>query len=369
MAGATSSNDATRSETSGVAGMGRVVRRQWTPTPYHSPQPPSLLAFWAMLLIGVLAVLLAFAHEATSADPAPVIVGKALEPAYPPSWLAPLEDIRMPISALPYDTYPLPQQNTQRSPIRQLARFTALSGHGVIVDPYRKAVWYPINGGRNLDVQVNYVKGGLLFGEQIPESCRGLLVLQRYALDGSPTDVTRINPDVRAAVAKQWRDPTTPVINVIPVGADGYCQSIISGVKTTPQVIPEALTVCGWSWSTAPYQVHCANAAVAFRVKTYDAYKAQGKLCDAICESVYAGVLKATGRKKYGDLFPAIEDCTAAQHISIAAYAAEHANAMLPDGEQPADPFEVWASKVTLPTDPKAAARLGWEAAKTILAP
>lgn len=321
------------------------------------------LAWLIAAIAWLAAVTILSLPMARGAEPAPV-VGKALEPAYPPSWLAPLEEIRMPASALAFDTYPLPQQNTQRSPIRQIAKFTAMSGHGVIVKPYRDAVWYPLNGGRNLDVGISYVKGGLLFGDAIPESCRGLLVLQRYAMDGSPTDVTRINPDVRAAVAKQWRDPTTPVINVIPVGADGYATSIATGVRKPPEVIPESLTVCGWSWSTAPYQVHCGNAAVAFRVRTYDAYKAQGKLCDAICESVYAGVLKATGRQKIGPLYPRIEDCDAATHIAIAAHAAAYANAMRVDGEEsPKDPFSTWWATQSLNID-RATAQLIWDAAR-----
>lgn len=365
MVGATSSNDTTRSEVGGVAGMGGDVRREWTPTPYHSPQPPSLLAAWIMILLGAIAVLLSFAHEATSADPAPAaIVGKALEPAYPPIWLAPLEDIRMPASALPKDPYALPQQNYQRSPIKQIARLTYVSAHGPIANPYLDAIWKPLNGGRMLDLQIPIVYGGLLQGEQIPAAGKGLLLIHRMSAPGSPTQTNVIIPDVRSAVAKQWRDPETPVLNVIPIGPEGYAKSIAAKVIETPAVIPEALTVCGWSYSSAPYAIHCANVAVAFRVRTYDDYKAQGKLCDAICESVYVGVMKATGRQKIGQLFPQIEDCSAATHIAIAAYAAEYANAMLPDGEPPADPFDVWAAKVTLPADPKAAARMAWNAAK-----
>lgn len=296
-------------------------------------------------------------------EPAPAVIGKALVPAYPPAWLATLEEIRTPASALPYDTYPLPQQNTQRSPIRQIARLTMTSAeHGKIVTPYRDAIWYPLNGGRSLETLLPYVRGGLLAVDQVPAEYRGLLVIQRYAMDGSPTDVTRINPDVRSAVAKAWRDPATPVINVIPVGADDYCKAIVSGLKPVPAVIPEALTVCGWSYSTAPYQVHCANVAVAFRVKTYDAYKAQGKLTDAILESVSAGVLKATGRKKIGQLFPRIEDCDAATHISIAAHAAAYANAITID-QQPRDPFDVWFSANGTGLDMKSA-KAGWDAAR-----
>lgn len=313
----------------------------------------------AILFACVIFLTATMLDVALAADP---IVGKALVPPYPPSWFINLEDLRPVASAVPSPQFPLPQQNTQRAPIRLIARMTAMREHGKIVPPYRDAIWFPLNGGQSIEVQVNYVAGGgLLFGDQIPAECNGYLVLQRWAMDGCPTNRATIRPETATAVAKQWRDANTPVINIIPVGAEGVARSIAAGVRKPPEVISEAITVCGWSYSTAPYQVHCANVAVAFRVKTYDAYKAHGKLTDAIKESVYMGVLKATGRQKVGDLYPRIEDCDAATHISIAAHAVAYANALLSEEGPAISDFDKWFAE-----HPDATLREAFEAGKSI---
>lgn len=307
--------------------------------------------------LAVFSALCWFCMTATAADP---VVGKPI--AYPPAWLAGLEDIPGPLSALPNAPFPLPQQNTQRFPVSDLVRLCAPDGgHAPIVDPYRRILLGVC--ATNLTETVAYANGGLLFGAAVPAGAAGYLVISENstaqgAVRGwGRTDVC--GKFVRDGVKAAWVDPVTPVLNILPIGSADQANGIASGKLPVPDVIDEAISVLGWSTSSAPYQVHAVNCVAAMPSRVFAGLKAQGKLCQAVADCLSLGVTDATGRKKLGKLYPRIDDLSLEQHIAVAAAVARRANKY--EAVPLISDFDRWFNANGAGLD-RASAKAGWDA-------
>lgn len=320
----------------------------------------TMKAVKAVLFALIVALAAMCVGVAVGADP---IVGKPI--AYPPAWFAGLSDYPGVLPAVPSPSFPLPQQNYQRSPVVGLLRLCSADNrrHASVTDPYKKILTGVCP--TTLDVAVEQVFGGMLFGSSVPTAAAGHFVIHsnpsaELQIKGwARTDV--ISPFVLQGVKASWVDPVTPVLNIVPIGSGDQVVSILKA-GVAPDVIDEAISVMGWSPSSAPYQVHAVNAVAAMPARVRESLKAQGRLCQAVAECLYLGVNDATGRVKLGKVYPRIDDLTTLeQHIAIAKAVAKRANQY--EAVPLISDFDRWFNANGTGLD-RASAKAGWDAAK-----
>jgi len=208
--------------------------------------------------------------------------------------------------------------------------------HSGIQDNYKSSVFSPIVGGPSAPMYLGALttlRGGMLFGENVPANARGFLVICETSYGGTPTIGILSNPTLTASVKAAWTDPVTPVLNILPMALN------FDRAKP-PSVTPYAMSVDGLSNSTAPYQAHAACCVSMFRESVRPQLKAQGKLCDTIVQCLKSG-LAAIGMKMIGDIFPTLERLTAEQHIAYFRAYAPVANAIGGDVVVPPVPVPV----------------------------
>lgn len=292
-------------------------------------------------------------------------LGKFPESGYPPAVWSGLTNLRPLLDALPYDSFPLPQQNPQRTPFCEFARVCCTDGgHAGITDPYRKAVWLPITISQASKITISpigAVYGGLLGAGNVPPEHRGNLIVCENSTARNQytpwTDKASLAPAVEATIAAGWTDPVTPIINVVGMG-DGLASSLEAGTKTIA-VSPFAITVRGSSNYTAPWQVHLMNACGAMPKGLFDSLKASGKLC---------ATLEKIAREVVPNLFTSLVwicgtapplALTFDQHVALASAMAKRANAY--EAVPEISDFDRWFNQHGTGLD-RESAKAGWDA-------
>lgn len=296
-------------------------------------------------------------------------IGKA-PPAgtWPPAAWAGLPNLRPLLDAVPSQQFPLAQQNPQRSPFCEFARWCCSdNNHAPISDPYKKSVWLPITLSQGLQftfTPIGAVYGGLLGIDNVPAEHRGYLIVCEASIangQNTPyTDKSTLKPQIEAKIWEGWVSKATPILNIVGMG-DGLADALQAGTKTI-QVSPYAVTVRGSSNFTAPWQVHLMNAAGAMPKETFDALKSAGTLCEVLKSIVTQAAEDLFGLKTICGTSPPLA-LTGDRHVAFAKEVAKRANAWIVDAPSPADPAERWAK-----AHPSATAiegyRAGWNAAK-----
>ena len=296
-----------------------------------------------LLLLGAGLVGL-IAGVATAADP---IVGVPI-PNYPPAWYVGLEDLPPCVSADRKADY-------QRGAVYGFVRITAADGgHAPISGTPAALVTALARSVAQISLPgVSYAPGGMLWGAQVRDDMRGRIIICESSSDGQWTFASKASAEVRAGVMAAWRDPVTPILNVMAVGPSELAPDKI------PEVIPGAITVNGFSNAPPAHQGHLVNLLGAMRPSVREALRVNGTLCDVVAETLRQGIEQSTGRKAIRGVHPRIDNLTTAQHLALAATVAELSNRL--EAVPTISDFDRWFNANGAGLD-RASARAGWDA-------
>ena len=294
----------------------------------------ALIVFLAATMLGV----------ALAADP---VVGKPI-PNYPPAWYAGLEDLPPCVSADRKNDY-------QRGAVYGFVRITSADGgHAPISGTPAALVTALARSVGQISLPgVAYAPGGMLWGKQVRDDMRGRIIICESSADGQWTFASKAAPEVKAGVLAAWRDPVTPIINVIAVGPSELAPEKI------PEVIPGAITVNGFSNAPPAHQGHLVNLLGAMRPSVREALRAKGTLCDVVADTLRQAIEQSTGRKAVRGVHPRIDNLTTAQHLALAATEAELANRL--EAVPLISDFDRWFNEHGAGLD-RDSAKAGWDA-------
>lgn len=304
---------------------------------------------WLRVIAIVLLLLAAglvglIASVATAADP---IVGVPI-PNYPPAWYAGLEDLPPCVSADRKNDY-------QRGAVYGFVRITSADGgHAPLSGTPAALVTALARSVGQISIPgVAYAPGGMLWGAQVRDDMRGRIIICESSADGQWTFASKAAREVRAGVLAAWRDPVTPIINVIAVGPSELAADKI------PEVIPGAITVNGFSNAPPAHQGHLVNLLGAMRPSVREALQAKGTLCDVVADTLRQAIEQSTGRKAVRGVHPRIDNLTTAQHLALAATEAELANRL--EAVPLISDFDRWFNVHGAGLD-RDSAKAGWDA-------